>query len=166
MFYRYQESPIGRLLLVGDDAGLRQLLMDIPTEPWVIGEQWLAAETQLDTVCRQLDEYFAGRRQRFDLRLAPLGTAFQRSVWRGLLEIPFGQTWSYGQLARHIGSPQAMRAVGAANGANPIAVIQPCHRVIGSNGSLTGFSGGLERKTLLLELEGWQGVQQGALTLL
>ena len=166
MFYRYQESPIGRLLLVGDDAGLRQLLMDIPTEPWVIGEQWLPAQTQLDTVCRQLDEYFAGRRQRFDLRLAPLGTAFQRSVWRGLLEIPFGQTWSYGQLARHIGSPQAMRAVGAANGANPIAVIQPCHRVIGSNGSLTGFSGGLERKTLLLELEGWQGVQQGALTLL
>lgn len=166
MFYRYQESPIGRLLLVGDDAGLRQLLMDIPTEPWVIGEQWLPAQTQLDNVCRQLDEYFAGRRQRFDLRLAPLGTAFQRSVWRGLLEIPFGQTWSYGQLARHIGSPQAMRAVGAANGANPIAVIQPCHRVIGSNGSLTGFSGGLERKTLLLELEGWQGVQQGALTLL
>ncbi|MBD7978458.1 MULTISPECIES: methylated-DNA--[protein]-cysteine S-methyltransferase [Pseudomonas] len=165
MFYRYQESPIGRLLLVGDEAGLRQLLMDVPTEPWVIGEQWVPAETQLDNVCRQLDEYFAGRRQRFDLRLAPLGTAFQRSVWQALLEIPFGQTWSYGQLARHIGSPQAMRAVGAANGANPIAVIQPCHRVIGSNGSLTGFSGGLERKTLLLKLEGWQGMRQAALAL-
>lgn len=165
MFYRYHESPIGRLLLVGDEAGLRQLLMDVPTEPWVIGEQWVPAETQLDNVCRQLDEYFAGRRQRFDLRLAPLGTAFQRSVWQALLEIPFGQTWSYGQLARHIGSPQAMRAVGAANGANPIAVIQPCHRVIGSNGSLTGFSGGLERKTLLLKLEGWQGMRQAALAL-
>jgi methylated-DNA-[protein]-cysteine S-methyltransferase len=165
MFYRYQESPIGRLLLVGDEAGLRQLLMDVPTEPWVIGEQWVPAETQLDNVCRQLDEYFAGRRQRFELRLAPLGTAFQRSVWQALLEIPFGQTWSYGQLARHIGSPQAMRAVGAANGANPIAVIQPCHRVIGSNGSLTGFSGGLERKTLLLKLEGWQGMRQAALAL-
>lgn len=165
MFYRYQESPIGRVLLVGDEAGLRQLLMDVPTEPWVIGEQWVPAETQLDNVCRQLDEYFAGRRQRFDLRLAPLGTAFQRSVWQALLEIPFGQTWSYGQLARHIGSPQAMRAVGAANGANPIAVIQPCHRVIGSNGSLTGFSGGLERKTLLLKLEGWQGMRQAALAL-
>jgi methylated-DNA-[protein]-cysteine S-methyltransferase len=165
MFYRYQESPIGRVLLVGDEAGLRQLLMDVPTEPWVIGEQWVPAETQLDNVCRQLDEYFAGRRQRFELRLAPLGTAFQRSVWQALLEIPFGQTWSYGQLARHIGSPQAMRAVGAANGANPIAVIQPCHRVIGSNGSLTGFSGGLERKTLLLKLEGWQGMRQAALAL-
>lgn len=165
MFYRYQESPIGRLLLVGDEAGLRQLLMDVPTEPWVIGEQWVPAETQLDNVCRQLDEYFAGRRQRFELRLAPLGTAFQRSVWQALLEIPFGQTWSYGQLARHIGHPQAMRAVGAANGANPIAVIQPCHRVIGSNGSLTGFSGGLERKTLLLKLEGWQGMRQTALAM-
>jgi methylated-DNA-[protein]-cysteine S-methyltransferase len=165
MFYRYQESPIGRLLLVGDEAGLRQLLMDVPTEPWVIGEQWVPAETQLDNVCRQLDEYFAGRRQRFELRLAPLGTAFQRSVWHALLEIPFGQTWSYGQLAQHIGNPQAMRAVGAANGANPIAVIQPCHRVIGSNGSLTGFSGGLERKTLLLNLEGWQGMRQAALAL-
>lgn len=165
MFYRYQESPIGRVLLVGDEAGLRQLLMDVPTEPWVIGEQWIPAQTQLDTVCRQLDEYFAGRRQRFELRLAPLGTPFQRSVWQALLDIPFGQTWSYGQLARHIGNPQAMRAVGAANGANPIAVIQPCHRVIGSNGSLTGFSGGLERKTLLLKLEGWQGMQQAALAL-
>lgn len=165
MFYCYQESPIGRLLLVGDEGGLRQLLMDVPTEPWVIGEQWIPAQTQLDNVCRQLDEYFAGRRQRFELRLAPLGTAFQRSVWQALLDIPFGQTWSYGQLARHIGNPQAMRAVGAANGANPIAVIQPCHRVIGSNGSLTGFSGGLERKTLLLKLEGWQGMRQAALAL-
>src|SRR5690606_36577657 len=117
MCYRYQESPVGRLLLLGDEGGLGRLLMDVPTEALVIGEQWVPAETQLDNVCRQLDEYFAGRRQRFALRLAPLGTAFQRSVWQALLEIPFGQTWSYGQLARHIGSPQAMRAVGAANGA-------------------------------------------------
>jgi methylated-DNA-[protein]-cysteine S-methyltransferase len=104
----------------------------------------------------QLDEYFAGKRQEFDLPLAPAGTDFQCQVWQGLQEIPFGETWSYGELARHVGRPKASRAVGAANGLNPIPVIIPCHRVIGSNGKLTGFGGGLETKSFLLKLESSQ----------
>lgn len=103
---------------------------------------------------QQLDEYFAGQRQQFDLPLAPRGTDFQKQVWRALREIPFGQTWSYAQLAQHIGKPSATRAVGAANGRNPIAIIVPCHRVIGADGGLTGFSGGLSAKSYLLKLEG------------
>lgn len=103
---------------------------------------------------RQLDEYFSGQRHDFDLPLAPEGTAFQREVWQALCEIPFGQTWSYAQLARHIGRPKAMRAVGAANGRNPIPIIIPCHRVIGASGALVGFGGGLPAKVALLRLEG------------
>jgi methylated-DNA-[protein]-cysteine S-methyltransferase len=103
---------------------------------------------------RQLKEYFAGTRRKFDLRLRMQGTDFQQRVWRTLTEIPYGETWSYGQLAKHIGSPNASRAVGLANGRNPIAVIVPCHRVIGADGSLTGFGGGLPRKRWLLTHEG------------
>ncbi len=154
MFYRYQDSPIGRLFMVGDDAGLQQLLMDVERTPWRIGDDWRAAGSQLDDVSRQLDEYFSGRRQRFDLRLNPQGTAFQQSVWRALQDIPFGRIDSYSALAQRIDRPKAVRAVGAANGANPICIIIPCHRVIGRDGSLTGFAGGLPRKQLLLELEG------------
>lgn len=154
MFYRYQDSPIGRLFMVGDDAGLQQLLMDVERTPWRIGEDWHAAGSQLDDASRQLDEYFSGRRQRFDLRLNPQGTAFQQSVWRALQDIPFGRIDSYSALAQRIDRPKAVRAVGAANGANPICIIIPCHRVIGRDGSLTGFAGGLPRKQLLLELEG------------
>lgn len=154
MFYRYQDSPIGRLFMVGDDAGLQQLLMDVERTPWRIGDDWRAAGSQLDDASRQLDEYFSGRRQRFDLRLNPQGTAFQQSVWRALQDIPFGRIDSYSALAQRIDRPKAVRAVGAANGANPICIIIPCHRVIGRDGSLTGFAGGLPRKQLLLELEG------------
>ncbi|KIQ00187.1 MULTISPECIES: methylated-DNA--[protein]-cysteine S-methyltransferase [Pseudomonas] len=154
MFYRYQDSPIGRLFMVGDDAGLQQLLMDVERTPWRIGDDWRAAGSQLDDVSRQLDEYFSGRRQRFGLRLNPQGTAFQQSVWRALQDIPFGRIDSYSALAQRIDRPKAVRAVGAANGANPICIIIPCHRVIGRDGSLTGFAGGLPRKQLLLELEG------------
>ena len=107
----------------------------------------------LTETARQLDEYFARKRTRFDLPLAPEGTAFQRQVWQALLEIPFGQTMSYGELARRIGQPAAVRAVGAANGHNPIAIVIPCHRVIGSTGRLVGFGGGLETKRFLLALE-------------
>lgn len=153
MYYRYHDSPIGQLLLAADAAGLRRLHMDAHS-PWELSDDWQPASDQLDEVCRQLDEYFAGRRRRFELRLAPAGTEFQRAVWTALLDIPFGRTSSYAELARCIGRPKAMRAVGAANGANPIAVIIPCHRVIGSNGSLTGFGGGLPRKAQLLRLEG------------
>lgn len=153
MFYRYLPSPIGPLLLAGDEQGLRQLYMD--NHPyWIPPEQWFEAGNQLDTVCRQLDEYFEGKRERFDVRLAPQGTAFQQRVWQALQEIPFGHTWSYAGLAEHIGNPKAVRAVGTANGANPISIIIPCHRVIGSNGTLTGYGGGLERKQALLQLEG------------
>ncbi|SDH11613.1 methylated-DNA-[protein]-cysteine S-methyltransferase [Pseudomonas benzenivorans] len=165
MFYRYHDSPIGRLLLAGDDAGLQQLLMEIDAKPWRIGEHWRIADAELDEACRQLDQYFAGRRQRFELRLAPHGTAFQQAVWQALQRIPFGQTSSYSALAEQIARPKAVRAVGAANGANPIAVVIPCHRVIGRDGSLTGYAGGLARKALLLELEGAQLPEQRMLAL-
>lgn len=166
MLYRYHDSPIGPLLLAGDGAGLHLLHMHIDGRSWGLGSDWRPASGELDEVCRQLDEYFAGRRRRFELRLAPQGTAFQQAVWRALLEIPYGQTSSYGQLARCIARPKAVRAVGAANGANPIAVIIPCHRVIGSDGSLTGFGGGLARKELLLRLEGaWLRPEQASLLL-
>lgn len=153
MHYRYLDSPLGRLLLVGNDAGLNLVHMDEQTRlpPQT---SWTQAERQLDQACRQLDEYFGGQRRRFDLPLAPRGTAFQQAVWRALLEIPFGETCTYRQQAERIGRPTAIRAVGTANGANPLAVIVPCHRVIGSDGSLTGYAGGLARKALLLELEG------------
>jgi methylated-DNA-[protein]-cysteine S-methyltransferase len=160
MFYRYHDSPIGRLLLSGDASGLQQVLMDIDDKPWLIAEQWRSAGDELDQVCRQLDEYFAGRRQRFELPLAPQGTAFQQAVWQALLQIPFGQTRCYSALAAQIERPKAVRAVGAANGANPIAIIIPCHRVIGRDGSLTGYAGGLPRKALLLKLEGAQLPEQ------
>jgi methylated-DNA-[protein]-cysteine S-methyltransferase len=160
MFYRYHNSPIGRLLLAGDATGLQQLLMDIDDKPWQIGEHWRSATAELDDVCRQLDEYFAGRRQRFEVRLAPQGTAFQQAVWQALQSIPFGRTSCYSDLAAEIARPKAVRAVGAANGANPIAIIIPCHRVIGRDGSLTGYAGGLPRKALLLRLEGAQLPQQ------
>lgn len=164
MFYRYQSSPIGRLLLAGEAEGLQLLHMD-DAEPFARPEAWQPATSQLDPVCRQLDEYFAGRRQRFALALAPRGTAFQQQVWQALQAIPYGTTCSYAELARRIGRPTSVRAVGTANGANPIAIIVPCHRVIGSNGSLTGFAGGLPRKAALLRLEGALATEQGMLGL-
>ena len=111
------------------------------------------SDAVLDAARRQLDAYFAGRLKLFDLPLAPRGTDFQRRVWRALTQIPYGRTMSYGAIAKNIGEPVAARAVGAANGANPICIIIPCHRVIGADGSLTGFGGGLDRKKFLLGLE-------------
>jgi methylated-DNA-[protein]-cysteine S-methyltransferase len=154
MHYRYHHSPIGRLLLAGDSHGLQQLLMEIDDRPWSIGEDWQVAGAELDEPCRQLDQYFAGRRQCFELPLAPRGTAFQLAVWQALQRIPYGRTRSYSDLAAQIARPRAVRAVGAANGANPLAIVIPCHRVIGRDGSLTGYAGGLARKALLLRLEG------------
>ena len=165
VFYRYHSSPIGQLLIAGDASGLQQLLMEIDSKPWKIGENWQPAGKQLDAVCRQLDEYFAGRRKRFELTLAPRGTEFQRTVWQALQGIGYGQTSSYAELAAAIGRPKAVRAVGTANGANPIALIIPCHRVIGRDGSLTGYTGGLQRKALLLRLEGAQFPEQSRLSL-
>ncbi|MNH16948.1 Methylated-DNA--protein-cysteine methyltransferase [compost metagenome] len=123
-------------------------------QPWELAEDWQPASNQLDDVARQLDQYFARQREQFEVRLAPQGTPFQREVWQALQRIPYGTTCSYGELAQAIGNPRSVRAVGTANGANPIAIIIPCHRVIGSNGTLTGFAGGIERKQILLELEG------------
>jgi methylated-DNA-[protein]-cysteine S-methyltransferase len=114
---------------------------------------WIEASAPFAEPVRQLEAYFAGALRRFDLRLAPAGTPFQRTVWRALLDIPYGETISYGELARRIARPAAMRAVGAANGQNPLAIVIPCHRVIGSDGRLVGYGGGLPAKVALLELE-------------
>lgn len=153
MHYRYYDSPLCRLLLAGDEQGLRMLYMS-PFEGHEPGPDWREASSQLDDVMKQLDEYFAGKRKVFDVRLAPQGTEFQRQVWHALTQIPYGHTTWYADLAERIGRPKAVRAVGAANGANPISIIIPCHRVIGRDGSLTGYGGGLPRKEALLRLEG------------
>ena len=153
MHYRYLPSPLGPLLLAGDEAGLHLVHMDA-AQLWELPGTWTPANNQLDEVARQLDEYFAGKREQFDIALAAPGTPFQREVWHALQRIPYGTTCSYSDLAQHIGRPRAVRAVGTANGANPISIIVPCHRVIGSNGTLTGYAGGVERKQMLLELEG------------
>ena len=151
--YTRMDSPIGELLLAGDGRTLSLLHMVEGRHPVRIDAAWQRDDDAFADARAQLGEYFAGGRTTFDVPLALEGTPFQRRVWSALLEIPYGETTSYGELARRIGSPRAMRAVGLANGRNPVAVIVPCHRVIGANGTLTGYGGGLERKRLLLELE-------------
>ena len=143
-------SPLGTLHLYGEGDEL--------TTIWLPGDEPPKADDERATAVlklarTQLDEYFAGKRRTFDVPLAPKGTGFQQIVWRALLTIGYGETWSYGQLARAIGRPAASRAVGAANGRNPLAIIVPCHRVIGSNGTLTGYGGGLPAKKWLLHHE-------------
>jgi methylated-DNA-[protein]-cysteine S-methyltransferase len=142
-------SPIGPLRLFAEDDHLVGLYMSEP--PALQGVEQRTGVLELTVA--QLAEYFAGGRRVFDLPLAPRGTEFQERVWRALLEIPHGETWSYGELARAIGRPSASRAVGAANGRNPISIIVPCHRVIGSNGDLTGYGGGMPAKRWLLAHE-------------
>jgi methylated-DNA-[protein]-cysteine S-methyltransferase len=153
MRYCETSTPIGRLTLVGDESGLRRVSFPNKRIPVEVTERWQRAEEPFREAIRQLDLYFEGRLRRFDLALAPEGTPFEREVWSALTEIPYGQTISYSELARRIGRPAASRAVGAANGKNPIPIIVPCHRVIGANGSLTGFGGGLGIKRRLLDLE-------------
>jgi methylated-DNA-[protein]-cysteine S-methyltransferase len=147
---RRVSSPVGNLQLYSDGRHLVKIAFP--------GDDAEAAregnDPVLEACAAQLAEYFRGARRRFELPLAPGGTAFQRRVWQALAAIPFGETRSYGDIARAIGSPRAVRAVGAANGRNPLPIVIPCHRVIGSNGALTGFAGGLAAKTCLLELEG------------
>ena len=154
MRYTYLDSPVGELLLAGDDGLL--CLTSFPTGKGRRRPEagWIEDAKPFRAAARQLGEYFAGKRERFELALAPAGTEFQRAVWKALLRIPYGKTWSYAELASRIGRPRAMRAVGVANGANPLPIVVPCHRVIGADGSLTGFGGGLPTKQLLLELEG------------
>ena len=154
--YKTVQSPVGRLTLVATGEGLAAILWenDRPRRVRLNIEAEQEDHPVLVETQRQLEEYFAGRRQRFALKLDLSGTPFQRQVWNALLTIPFGETRSYGQIARQIGSPGAARAVGAANGRNPVSIVAPCHRVVGSNGALTGFAGGLDVKARLLALEG------------
>ncbi|MBN8727110.1 MAG: methylated-DNA--[protein]-cysteine S-methyltransferase [Xanthomonadales bacterium] len=154
MDYDWMESPLGRLLLVADGAGLRRIAFPGPVQAAFIQPGWRRSAPALADVRAQLGAWFAGRRSAFDLPLAAAGgTSFQRLTWAGLLAIPYGQTISYAELARRIGRPRAVRAAGAANGANPLPIVVPCHRVIGADGSLTGFAGGLEAKRWLLAHE-------------
>ena len=150
-FYHWYESPVGPLFLSGSSEALQ--MISFPCKEAVAADHWQKKARPFRDVCKQLDSYFKGRLKDFDLPLAPQGTPFQQNVWQALLTIPYGQTCSYAEIARQIDSPKAVRAVGNANGRNPIPIIIPCHRVIGSTGSLTGFGGGLPTKTYLLNLE-------------
>jgi len=158
-FYKTMKSPVGELKLIATNRGLAAILWEndnpkrVPLSPLTENcEHPVLLETE-----RQLNEYFDGKRKSFSLKSDPTGTEFQKKVWEALSTIPFGETRSYGEIAQQIESPKAVRAVGAANGKNPISIIVPCHRVIGSNGKLTGFAGGLETKAFLLELESGNG---------
>ncbi|MEO8690250.1 MAG: methylated-DNA--[protein]-cysteine S-methyltransferase [Solirubrobacteraceae bacterium] len=151
MRYSTLTTPIGELLLTADDDGALTGVNLPNRHPDPAG--WDRDDELLAGAREQLTEYFAGERTAFDLPLRPAGAPFQLRVWEALLRIPYGETASYGELARELGHPTAARAVGAANGRNPIAIVVPCHRVIGSNGSLTGYAGGLECKRALLDLE-------------
>jgi methylated-DNA-[protein]-cysteine S-methyltransferase len=152
--FTFMESPVGRLLIAGDGQGLWQVSFVSggdarkPGAPWHESMDGVVGEAR-----RQLEAYFRRDLRAFDLPLHPAGTEFQLLVWNALPSIPYGSTWSYGRLAARVGKPSAVRAVGAANGANPLAIILPCHRVIGSSGALTGYGGGLENKAALLALE-------------
>jgi methylated-DNA-[protein]-cysteine S-methyltransferase len=155
LFYKEMESPVGKLKLVARSNALLAVLWE-RERPNRIKLPKLSLDTQQPILLeaeRQLREYFSGARTEFDLPLEPNGSEFQKKVWRALREIPFGQTRSYLQLAKTLGSPKAVRAVGAANGKNPLSIVVPCHRVIGADGSLTGFAGGLDVKAQLLALE-------------
>lgn len=149
------QSPVGELKLVASDQGLMAILWanDNPNRVPLGSMKRDDANPVLIQTRLQLEQYFAGKRQRFVLPLNFVGTDFQKLVWQSLLTIPFGETRSYGQIAQHIGKPKAARAVGTANGRNPISIVIPCHRVIGSNGELTGFAGGLKAKAYLIEIE-------------
>lgn len=147
-------SPLGDLLLTGDGTSLTGLFMTPHRHGPALRPDWVRDDAALDEAVRQLREYFEGRRRTFALPLAPVGTPFQQRVWLALRDIPYGRTVSYGVIARSIGNPKGVRAVGLANGRNPISIIVPCHRVIGSDGTLTGYGGGIERKAWLLRHEG------------
>jgi methylated-DNA-[protein]-cysteine S-methyltransferase len=159
--YAMMSSPVGELLLTAEDGGLTRVYFERHARGERIGDAWRpavgitgAAADTLAEARRQLDAYFAGALTMFTLPLAASGTPFQHRVWAALREIAFGETASYAVIARRIGAPDAVRAVGAANGRNPLSIVVPCHRVIGTNGSLTGFGGGIERKRWLLQHEG------------
>ena len=151
--YTTIDSPIGELLLAGDGHALQRLSMQDAPRPVRIDPAWERRKQPFGDVIAQLREYFDGSRHTFDVPLSLGGNPFERRVWQALCEIPYGETASHGEIAGAVGAPSAARAVGLANGRNPVAVIVPCHRVIGADGSLTGYGGGLERKRYLLDLE-------------
>jgi methylated-DNA-[protein]-cysteine S-methyltransferase len=151
ILYTTVSSPIGELMLCGDEESLTAL--HLPGHWAKPAAGWRRDDARFADVARQLEQYFDGERTTFDIPLRMQGGPFEREVWAELLRIPYGETASYGEIARRVGKPHASRAVGAANGRNPIAIIVPCHRVIGSDGALTGYGGGLERKRALLDLE-------------
>ena len=151
--YAALDSPVGPLILVADAAGLRRIDFVNGRNPGMPDPAWRNDAAALSETARQLKAYFSGELTQFDLPLSPAGTSFQKSVWKELCNIPYGETTSYGELARRMGNPKACRAVGLANGSNPIPIIIPCHRVIGANGKLTGYGGGLPIKEKLLALE-------------
>lgn len=155
LFCKTMDSPVGELTLVADDEGLVAILWedDLPERVRLGAMQEAGGHPVLNETERQLKDYFAGTLREFSVRLKFEGTDFQKKVWSALLTIPYGETRSYRQIAEAIGNPKAVRAVGAANGRNPISIIAPCHRVIGSTGKLTGFAGGLEKKSVLLGIE-------------
>lgn len=154
-YYDYYLSPHGRMLLVADDKALTSVSFAGQKYAPRVARDWKhdAAHAPLAKAKRELAEYFAGRRRRFSVRLAPRGTPFQRKVWKAIAGVGFGRTIAYAELARRAGRPGSARAAGAATGRNPIGIIVPCHRIVGSNGSLTGYAGGLPRKRALLKLE-------------
>lgn len=163
VWFDHMPSPVGPLLLAVDRHGLRQVDFEHDRYPATITADWQRDPARVAFARVQLEEYFAGTRHAFTLPLHPRGTAFQREVWTALSRIPYGRTISYAQLAQWIGKPSAVRAVGAANGRNPLPIVVPCHRVIGADGSLTGFGGGLDAKATLLRLEGAVPMQANAM---
>ena len=155
-YYQLHDSPVGELLLISNCEALAALHMTAGKYVPSIKADWVRDEkrTVLTQTRRELDEYFSGKRRVFTMSLAPWGTEFQKQAWIALTKIPFGEKRTYGQQAAIVGRPKAVRAIGAANGKNPIGIIVPCHRVIGANGTLTGYAGGLHNKEFLLKLEG------------
>lgn len=153
MYYSYVESPVGDILLVADDEGLRSVNFPTAKRPVHPDPDWVRDDHKLADAREQFTAYFRGERKEFDLKLVLDGTPFQQDVLRALQQIPYGETRSYADIARMVGRPKAVRAVGGANGRNPLSIVIPCHRVIGSSGKLTGFGGGLKVKQTLLDLE-------------
>ena len=154
MFWHETDTPVGRVLLAGNSAALERVHFQAGPHPLRPPASWRQAAAPFNRAVTQLKEYFCGARRTFELPLAPAGTPFQLAVWQALRGIPYGETLSYGELAQRLGLPGGARAVGLANGANPLPIVVPCHRVIGADGSLTGFGGGLDIKRALLSLEG------------
>lgn len=156
-YYTYLETPLGKLLLAGTREALTLISFQTGKKVKRPASDWVSSKAPFREVIRQLRDYFAGKRTKFELPIAPEGTAFQRKVWRALQRVPYQKTISYGELARRIGRPSASRAVGAANGSNRLPIVIPCHRVVGADGRLTGFGGGLPLKKALLDLEARHG---------